>query len=248
MKKLMFALMVILMSTDALAEWVFVNGNEDFNEYVDLSTLRRTGHRAKLWTLHDNKNVQKIEGMKHLSMKVYSEFDCQDAYTRATDLVFYSQNMGLGKVINSVNKLDAEWKPVVPDSVGQSLWETACDENMGKTDWIKIDVRKDEKSALQFIRYIDPQKITKTGSNVRAWRLMVWKGAEPSFPSKNSSVKTFHEYDCKDRRTRLLEMTYFSRDMGTGTKTHETEGLYNWEPVTTGSLEETILNMTCELS
>ena len=109
------------------AEWVAIGGNDQIGmtTYVDPTTIRRKGDLVKMWQLNDFKTVQTVENHSFLSTKKQREFSCAEERTRILSATQFSGNMGNGTVI-SVNSNEQKWEPVVPESIGQTVWEFAC--------------------------------------------------------------------------------------------------------------------------
>ena len=119
--------LMLLSSSPAYAEWVAVGGNDQIGmtTYADPSTIRRKGDLVKMWQLNDFKTVQTVEGNSFLSTKKQREFNCAEERTRILAATQFSGNMGTGEVVWR-NANEQKWEPVVPESIGQTLWEFTC--------------------------------------------------------------------------------------------------------------------------
>lgn len=129
MKKLLLTLILALVNTTVMAEWARVPGGEDaaFVVYTDSTTIRKAGNRVKMWDLRDYyKTAQKITGVKYLSTKNHTEYDCKEEQVRVLSAVLYSGKMGSGKAVKEFSDPD-KWRPVPPDSLKAALWKIACD-------------------------------------------------------------------------------------------------------------------------
>lgn len=128
MKNLLM-LLLAAMSTGAMAEWVRVGSNIDTTMYADLSTIRRSGDTAKLWSLDDYKSPESVKGIPpYLSRKSQTEFDCKEERSRTLYFSVHSENMSAGNSIYAGEGF-MKWRPVSPGSADEILWEVAC----GKT-------------------------------------------------------------------------------------------------------------------
>jgi hypothetical protein len=127
MKRLLLITLLVLSSGPAYAEWVAVGGNDQIGmtTYLNPDTIRRKGDLVKVWQLNDFKTVQTVDGNSFLSTKKQREFSCAEERTRVLAATQFSGNMGNGTVV-SVNSNEQKWGPVVPESIGQTLWEFAC--------------------------------------------------------------------------------------------------------------------------
>jgi hypothetical protein len=119
--------LMLLSSSPAYAEWVAVGGNDQIGmtTYADPGTIRRKGDLVKIWQLNDFKTVQTVEGNSFLSTKKQREFNCAEERTRILAATQFSGNMGTGEVVWR-NANEQKWEPVVPESIGQTLWEFTC--------------------------------------------------------------------------------------------------------------------------
>jgi hypothetical protein len=120
-------ILLVLSSGPAYAEWVAIGGNDQIGmtTYVDRATIRRNSNLVKIWQLNDFKTVQTVEGNSFLSTKKRREFNCAEERIRILAATQFSGNMGNGEVV-WVNSNEQKWEPVVPGSIGQTLWEFAC--------------------------------------------------------------------------------------------------------------------------
>ena len=118
---------ILLNSSPAYAEWVTVGGNDQIGmiTYADPGTIRREGNLVKMWQLNDFKTVQTVEGNSFFSTKKQREFNCAEERTRILSATQFSGNMGTGKVVWH-NSDEQKWEPVVPESIGHTLWEFTC--------------------------------------------------------------------------------------------------------------------------
>jgi len=119
--------LMVLSSSPVYAEWVAVGGNDQIGmtTYADPGTIRRKGDLVKMWQLNDFKTVQTMEGNSFLSTKKQREFNCTEERTRILAATQFSGNMGTGEVVWR-NANEQKWEPVVPESIGQTLWEFTC--------------------------------------------------------------------------------------------------------------------------
>ena len=135
MKKLLLTLMLAVVSSSAMAEWVEIGEIEDgdITVYADPTTIRKTGNKVKIWVLIDRKTTWVPDGHKTaieelgvLSSKGKRVYDCEKKQWRILFLALYSENMGGGETVLTINSRD-EWKPVPPpDSAGRAVFKFAC--------------------------------------------------------------------------------------------------------------------------
>jgi hypothetical protein len=128
MKKLLLTLMLAVMSSSAMAEWVRVDYNSDkgVTTYVNFFTILKSGDTIKMWDLRDYKKGQELAFLPlYMSVKRQSEFNCKEKQIKRLYVSYHAKNMGKGKVIYS-DKNPEDWSTVSPDSIDKELWELAC--------------------------------------------------------------------------------------------------------------------------
>lgn len=128
MKKLLLTLLVAVVGSNAMAEWVELikDDEEILAVYVDPTTIRKNGNNVKIWILSDYKKAQELPFLP-LYMSIMSQYEsnCKEEQSRALNASYHAKNMGRGKVIYS-NKNPENWSPVSPDSIDERLWKFAC--------------------------------------------------------------------------------------------------------------------------
>jgi hypothetical protein len=114
MKKLLLTLLLAIVSSSVMAEWVEVGTTDSYLVYADPTSIRKVGDIVKMRTRVDYKPVEMVDGKKQKTIiaKAISvawsqgEYDCKNIQFRAE--FFY------------------EWTPVSPDSIDEKLWKYAC--------------------------------------------------------------------------------------------------------------------------
>ena len=125
MNKLLGGLMLVLMSSNALADWTNVGENGGSIIYANYSSIRTNGENKKMWVLQDFKTIQSISTYKYLSTKSINEYDCQGVQLRLLAYTWFEGNMGTGKVVYSHDET-LNWQQVQPESIGEVIWKVAC--------------------------------------------------------------------------------------------------------------------------
>ena len=144
MRKLILMLLLSLVSTSAIAEWVKVAAihSQESPEmqiaYTDPATIHKNGNLVDMWVLVDHQSglSKKMEnrldkifsGFKReiaKSWKVQDEFDCKDEKLRMLSYTAYTEHMGNGEIVPD-NMVTNQWEPVIPESIGDALWKYAC--------------------------------------------------------------------------------------------------------------------------
>jgi len=132
MKKLLLTLMLAVMSSSAMAEWVEIaegagvaEGGNGTIVYVDPTTTRKSGTQAvKMWILFDHKKATKKPPDPVWSEKSQYMFDCKEEKLKALYGVLYAENMGAGRITGKFE--DQGWAPIIPGSQGEIMWQYAC--------------------------------------------------------------------------------------------------------------------------
>lgn len=118
----------------------------------------------------------------------------------------------------------------------------ACADN-----WTYVD--RDEDTAL----WVQKDTIWRSGSNVKMWSMYDHRIPSPSLNSPplpttfRSSVGLF-EYDCNDRRSRMLQATAYEDAKGKGRIAFTMDQPETWKYVKPGSSDETRWKFACKKS
>jgi len=109
------------------------------------------------------------------------------------------------------------------------------------------EVKKDYlMQGLQTV-YVDPDSIRREGSLVTIWQLINFKWMQGSArgPTRFLSTETHKQFDCAEKRLRLLAFTEFSRGMGGGISADGYVDKGNWLPVEPESINQAIWEVAC---
>ena len=129
MNKLLIAALLTVFSTSVMAEWTRVGGDGDgTTTYADLSTIRKSDNKVKMWILMDFKVVQifKGNGARFLSMTMQEEYDCKEDTSKLLTANAYLKNMVAGEVVYASGAAHGEPVPVAPGSMGDDKFKVAC--------------------------------------------------------------------------------------------------------------------------
>jgi len=126
MHKAIFVLLLAVVSSNAMAEWIKVFSDDTTTIYVNISTMQRGGNTVKMQNLSDYRAAQKAKnGIIFLSTIEPGEYDCKDKKIQALSLSLYSKNMGGGNIVYS-ESFPKVWIPANTDSIDHILWKFAC--------------------------------------------------------------------------------------------------------------------------
>ncbi|MGQ0695303.1 MAG: surface-adhesin E family protein [Nitrospiraceae bacterium] len=118
-------------------------------------------------------------------------------------------------------------------------------------EWVEIEKRY-QSPGLQTV-YFDPDTIRREGSLVTLWQLTDYKWAQGNVglgrfgvdPSRFLSTKTHKQFDCMEKRLRLLAYAEFLRHMGTGRRNNGYVDQDNWLPVEPDSINQALWEVVC---
>ena len=126
MKRLFFALLLLLCNGPAHAESVAIAQTSNATIYVDTETVRSTEGLIEVWVIYDYQHRQRLDNELHyFSIKRLYNYECANEWSRLLATTFFLGNMGKGHVVKDAVKED-NWRPVPPTGVGRTLMEFAC--------------------------------------------------------------------------------------------------------------------------
>lgn len=128
LKNSLIGLMLMAVSAGAMAEWTKIDTAADgkFDYYADLSTIRKSGGTAKMWTLQDFKKAQPLSNNKsYLSAMARQEYDCNEEKFRVLSSYVYSGNMKNGDLVGNDDS-SGEFHSIPPESVIATEFKIAC--------------------------------------------------------------------------------------------------------------------------
>ena len=114
-----------LASSSAMAGWVQVNDTGRFLTFADPATISKSGDTVKMWDLLDYRQTREVEGVRYLSQRSESEYDCKRARTRPLVLFLHVGMMGSGETVFTSETPDP-WQRVEPGTVNDVLLKYAC--------------------------------------------------------------------------------------------------------------------------
>ena len=95
--------------------------------------------------------------------------------------------------------------------------------------------------------YVDPDSIRREGNLVTMRQLINFKWMQGSArgPTRFMSTETYKQFDCTEKRLRLLAFTEFSHRMGTGIRAAGYVDKGNWIPVEPESINQALWEAGC---
>lgn len=130
MRNLLLSLMLAVVSSSAMAEWVeIMSSPEDgITLYADPATIRMSGNIAKMQGLADLKMGEKGPDNKLIySLVSQMEFDCKKEQVRVLNHVGFTKSMGRGTRVEDDGVPRAEWESIEIDGTSmKKMWKLAC--------------------------------------------------------------------------------------------------------------------------
>ncbi|MGQ0694451.1 MAG: surface-adhesin E family protein [Nitrospiraceae bacterium] len=113
-------------------------------------------------------------------------------------------------------------------------------------EWVAID-EKHQSPGLQTV-YVEPDTIRREGNLVTMVILVDWKSMQGNGRGAHRfmSTKTYKQFDCTEKRLRLLTFTEFSRHMGTGRPANGYVDTDHWLPVRPDTIDQALWDLACE--
>ncbi len=126
MKKLLLTLLLAVVSSSAMAEWVEVAESEagTFIAYTDPATIQKTDNIVHMLVLIDYKTAQTNASKPYMSKLGIRKYDCKEKQNQADIKTLYSNNMGRGKHVGIIGS--RPWLPVSTGNTTELLWKFAC--------------------------------------------------------------------------------------------------------------------------
>lgn len=214
MKRILFAFLLILISSSALAEWTrMVSGTDGSTLYMDLNTHRRNGDKVKLWTMQNFKSFEGEAKLKHLSNKVQWELDCKEEQVRMPAYLTFDGAKGSGKSVSHVYTPNERWQPISPESLSQIVFEAGCQTPTERT-WVLVRSIPGSSNTVNI--YYNPSKVDREADLATMWVLFDARGEEYGPTGESFSMQILSQFDCKAPRARDMGGLSFPANMGIG--------------------------------
>jgi hypothetical protein len=118
-------------------------------------------------------------------------------------------------------------------------------------EWVALE-KQYQSPGLQTV-YFDPDTIRREGHLVTIWQLTDYTSAQGNVglgrflldPSRFLSTKTHKQFDCVEKRLRLLVYMEFLSHMGTGRRNDGYVDKNNWLPVEPESINQALWRVAC---
>ncbi len=124
MHKAILVILLAVVSSSAMAEWVEIGTTNKSTVYADPTTIRKSGNKVKMWALWDYSTAQEGDSKPYMSVRIQNEYNCKEETDRQIYATTFSGNMAGGHTINRQG--GKKWEPIAPRTFGETLWKFAC--------------------------------------------------------------------------------------------------------------------------
>lgn len=220
MKKLTILMILLFISTNSFAEWIYQTTGITYTQYVNKS-VTKIDDKVQIWYLRDFKIPQNIDEHIGLSTIGHTEFNCTDKTMKSLDMSVFEDNMGKGRIVFSFDNYDniVAKTSVHPNSFDEFLFKFACNNESDiikpSSDWSVFSENN------EYTSYINYPSIRKDNpNNVKMWTLIDYKA--PQYSNENeghikySSMKLHYEIQCKEETIKLLDLSAHTGNSGYG--------------------------------
>jgi surface-adhesin protein E len=109
-------------------------------------------------------------------------------------------------------------------------------------EWVEVGGKVEEGLTV----YLEFDTISRSGDVVKMWELWDFKTTRTDPKPPHMSVKSQREIDCIKKRGRLLAMTAFSGNMGSGKVVYSVSDFKDQEiQVEPGSVADSVVKVAC---
>ena len=126
MQKTILMLLLAVVSSSAMAEWVYIGQTEKeellLTTYADSDTIRKEGNTIKMWILHDFNTLR----LNFISARIKEEYDCKEKKQRILFIAFYTGHMGGGETVAIITDPEDQFKPTAQGSLVEAVLKFAC--------------------------------------------------------------------------------------------------------------------------
>ena len=127
MKTLLLILSLLLITTNAYAEWTFYGKDLDGNVwFYDKSTIKRNGDKVKVWNYTNySSNNEKTKSLNLGSQRVLDEIDCVNETTKFLSFQNFTEQDLKGEM-DDVPITNRPMNYIVPNSIQALLMKLVC--------------------------------------------------------------------------------------------------------------------------
>ena len=125
--KRLITVLLLLVAMNAQAEFTRYHEDDELIAYLDPTTITRSGHEVRMWTIDDYRQTQTdIPNKPYRSVNSHWIFDCAKRMSDVMTALYYIEGMAQGESIHSGTVAEREWDKVTPGTVGELAFKVAC--------------------------------------------------------------------------------------------------------------------------
>ena len=126
MKHLLATTLLSLFCCAANAEWKSFAKADDFEIFIEDTSVKVRGEIVRLWVRWTYKANKTLSIYTYRSASYYQSFQCVEDETRITYAVYTASADGSGESVHNTNTPDTLWRPILPGTYDASLKAWAC--------------------------------------------------------------------------------------------------------------------------
>ena len=113
-----------------------------------------------------------------------------------------------------------------------------------EAEWVDIGGKVEDGLTVYRV-YVDPDNIHHSGDVVTLWALFDYKSIQSIVGGPWLSSKAQRQFDCTEKRIRLLGYMTFTGNMGSGEPVFSNLDESRWEPIEPGSIDSNLWKFAC---
>lgn len=126
MKRLLSTALLSLACFAAHAEWKSFAKTDDFEIFIEDTSVKVRGEIVRLWVRWTYKANKTLSIYTYRSATFYQSFQCVEDETRITYAVYYASADNSGESVHTTNVPDTLWRPIMPNTYDSMLKKWAC--------------------------------------------------------------------------------------------------------------------------
>jgi hypothetical protein len=108
-------------------------------------------------------------------------------------------------------------------------------------EWVKVSDSDETGKTV----YVDPATIRRNSNLVKMWQFYDYKTVQTVGGNRFLTAKEQWEFDCAEKRGRVVARKEFSGNMGSGTMVFTNSEVGKWTPVIPGNIGQTVWEVAC---
>jgi hypothetical protein len=115
---------------------------------------------------------------------------------------------------------------------------------LAHAEWVDIGGKTQDGLTVYRV-YIDLDNIHRNGHVITLWALFDYKTIQSIVGGPWLSSKAQRQFDCAEKRIRLLGYMTFTGNMGSGEPVFSNSGQSQWEPIVPDSIDSNLWEYAC---